>query len=235
MIKRAIAVAAFSFVANLWSAPASALEHTLEHWHNLNAIGRFQAVGEPAKSPAVYWLELQPRVVVWLPEPEEVIVRAAVGWELAPRFIVLAGAAAIPKFEVPDWNVNETRFWQQLGYNQDLDRLNLSIRARFEERLFAARDPALRARVLLRAAWKLPVADDQLSVIVWDEGFVDVGVAGEPFDAFDQNRAFAGFGYKFAPWFGIEAGYINVIKSWPDADDAQMRHVLSLMTFVNLL
>ncbi|MDP2341308.1 MAG: DUF2490 domain-containing protein [Deltaproteobacteria bacterium] len=223
-------------VALLAALPASALDHQVEHWSNVNVVGRIQAVGDPKPAPALYYLELQPRLLLSDPGPEELVVRAALGWEVAPHVIVMGGAAAIPAFESPIWTINETRLWQQVGYNQNLDRLNLALRGRLEERLFAARDASLRVRVLLRASYKLPILDDKLALLVWNELFVAFdGDNSAPYEAFDQSRTFAGVVYKFAPWFGVEAGYVNVVKGIPDEDSGLMRHVLSLNTFFNLL
>lgn len=233
MMKAALVVCAAGL---FFAAPASALEHTLEHWHSLNGMGRMQLVGDTKPSPALWYLEAQPRFRLDVPGPEEVVFRAAVGWEFAPRLMVFAGVGAIPAFDAPVWTIHETRLWQQIGYSDHFDDLTLSIRGRFEQRVFDDKDPALRARGLLRAAYKLSPVDEHLSIIVWDEGFVvaDPALAG-PYEAFDQNRLFAGIGYKFAPWFGIEAGYVNVIKGDPTKDNSQMRHVLALQSVVNLL
>ncbi len=225
------------FVCAAFAAvPVAAFENTLEHWHSLNVTGRMQLVGDTAPSPALYFLEVQPRVRLDDPRPEEVIFRAAVGWEFVPRLQVFAGVGAIPEFEAPVWEIHETRLWQQINYSDHLDRLTFLVRGRFEQRLFDDRDPALRFRALLRGSYKLPVLDDKLSLIAWDEGFVvgDTAKSG-PLEAFDQNRAFLGIGYKFASWFGVELGYLNVIRGDLSIDDSQMRHVLAMQSVVNLL
>lgn len=216
--------------AVLFALPAAAGEQTLEHWLNLNATGRFQAVGATTPSPAIWFLEAQPRFLIWEPKPEELVLRAAVGWELAPHLIVLGGAGAIPEFEAPSWLINETRLWQQVGYTQALDRFTLMGRARLEERLFAAKEPSMRTRLQARVAYKLPVAEDQVSLFVSDELFLRFDT-----DVYDQNRASAGVAYKFAPWLSVELGYINVIKNNPLEDDGQVRHVLAVTTAINLL
>jgi hypothetical protein len=114
--------------------------------------------------------------------------------------------------------------------------VNLALRGRLEERLFADKDASLRVRALLRAAYKLPILDDKLSIVVWDELFVAFDNDNtEPYDAFDQQRAFAGIQYKFARWFGVEVGYMNIVKGIPSEDSGLMRHVIALNTAFNLL
>lgn len=235
-MKVAVFVFAVLFVAVFTAGPAHAFENTLEHWHSLNATGRMQLVGATTPSSALYFLEMQPRVRLDDPRPEEVVFRAAVGWELVPHLAIFAGVGAIPEFEAPIWTIHETRLWQQIGFNQNIDRLNLGVRGRFEQRLFDDKDATLRVRAQMRAAYKLPVLDDKLSIIAWDEAFVvgDPARSG-PYEAFDQNRGFLGAGYKFAPWFGVELGYLNVIKGDLTKEEGQMRHVIAMQTVVNLL
>lgn len=222
-------------LASLCSSPALAVDQTVdqtvEHWLNLNATGRFQAVGEAKASPAIWYLEFQPRVLLWEPRPLELIVRPGVGWEIWPHVIVLGGVAAVPNFVAPEWQIGETRFWQQVGVVHGIERFTFTGRGRVEERLFAEKDPSVRARIMARVAWKLPVADDRASIFLSDELFLNFADK-----VYDQNRVSAGVAWKFAPWLSVEGGYLNVIKNNPfDDADAQLRHVLAVTTSINLL
>ena len=227
---------ALLLAVGLVALPGRAFDQQVEHWHNLNVVGRIAGVGETQKSPALYYLEVQPRVLLSDLAPEEVIFRAALGWEIAPQLIVMAGAASIPEFETPIWVIHETRTWQQIGYSQNLDRLNLSLRGRLEERLFAEQDGNLRARAMMRAAFKLPVLDNKLSLLTWNETFVVFDPQKtKDYDAFEQNRVFVGVSYKFVPSLSVEIGYVNVMKGFLKEDSGLVRHVFAVNTSFNLL
>jgi hypothetical protein len=218
-------------LAALCSSSALAVDQTLEHWLNLNATGRFQAVGEAKPSPAVWYLEFQPRFQIWEPKPLELLMRPAVGWEIWPNVIVLGGFAAVPAYAAPEWQITGTRFWQQVGVVHSVESFTFSGRGRAEERLFSEKDPALRARLMARAAWRLPIAEDKLSLFVSDEVFLNFAD-----EVFDQNRLSLGVNWRFATWLSVEGGYLNVIKNNPfEAEDAQLRHVLAVTTTINLL
>jgi len=223
------------------ATPASAdVEVDGQHWHNIFVQGRLTAPtlsssSTSAPSPALFYLELQPRWSLSQMRPDRALLRAAVGWELvrAPgRSLSLwAGAAAIPSFTAPNWNVNETRLWQQLMYVDRLGDLQLVWRGRLEQRAFegAADDASLRVRAMLRAVYTLPFGDARWKLVAFDEYFV--GVAGPTTRlGFDQNRAFVGVLHQLAPWFSVEGGYLHV-----NVGSERVLPTLLIQTAVNLM
>lgn len=142
------------------------------------------------------YVELQPRGTL-LPaaaaKVDQVLLRAAVGWQLPKGFTLWAGAAYIN---------GEQRVFEQLMWGGNFGPVRLSVRARLEQRFLPQVDGARhRARVQFRAAWTFR---DPFLLIVYDEPFVNLS----PF-AFDQNRAYVALGYRPHPKVLVELGYLN--------------------------
>ena len=220
------------------SSSARADEIDIQHWHNLFVQGRITAPGtapDAPPSPALFYAEVQPRFSLLAAKPDRVLMRGAIGWEIAKGLTVWAGAAAIPSFAAPNWQVNETRLWQQLMLTDKLGPLSLLGRARLEERAFeGAPDPALRARAMLRAVYTLPTEDRAWGIVAFDELFV--GLLGpEGRTGFDQNRAFLGVLHKMTPWLSVEGGYLYVQVGVLGADGAKQQHTVLVQTIANLL
>jgi hypothetical protein len=217
----------------------------VQHWHNLFVQGRMtapsssssDAPASPAKSPALFYLELQPRLSFGEGRPDVALLRGALGYELAPGLSLWAGAAAIPRFDAPDWRVNETRVFQQLMLVDKLGPVALMLRARLEQRTFEnAPELALRARAMLRAVYTLPIGNGDWGVVAFDEPFV--GLLGPAQRVgFDQNRAFVGVLHKLTPWASVEGGYLWVYLRQPglDGDSSRHLHALLVQTIFNLI
>lgn len=224
----------------LASGSARAGEIDVQHWHNLFAQGRLVLPGATSSattSPALFYLEVQPRLSVLQTKPERVLFRAALGWEVAKGLSLWGGVGAIPVFEAPFWSAGETRLWQQLMYVDRLGPVQLVYRGRLEQRAFeGAREPSLRARAMLRAVLDLPVGDGPAdwALVAFDEAFVGVAGPAERL-GFDQNRLFVGVLHRFAPWLSVEGGYLWVQVGEPAAASSRTLHTALLQTTVNLL
>lgn len=229
-----VCAALFAFVAG----EARAGEVDVQHWHNLFAQGRLVLPGStssPETSPALFYVEMQPRLSVLQTKPERVLFRAALGWEVARGLTLWGGVGAIPVFDAPFWSAGEVRLWQQLMYVDRLGPVQLLYRGRLEQRAFeGAVEPSLRARAMVRAVVDLPVGDGAWAVVAFDEAFV--GVAG-PVErlGFDQNRLFVGVLHRFAPWLSVEGGYLWVQVGDPAASTSRTLHTALVQTTVNLL
>lgn len=233
-------VACALLIACVVAAPAAA-DVDVQHWHNIFIQGRMTApsTSSPstsAPSPALFYLELQPRISLSEIRPDRVLLRGAIGWEIARdpsrgrSLSVWGGVAAIPRFEAPAWHVNETRLWQQVLFTDRLGDLQLMYRGRLEQRAFENDPgPALRTRAMLRAVYTLPVPDRNWALVASDELFVGLLGPDERL-GFDQNRAFVGVMHKFAPWFSVEGGYLHV-----NVGSDRVLPTLLLQTIVNLM
>jgi hypothetical protein len=221
----------------LTASGARAGETDVQHWHNLFAQGRLVLPGttsSPETSPALFYVEMQPRLSVLQTKPERVLFRAALGWEIAKGLSLWGGVGAIPVFDAPFWSAGEVRLWQQLMYVDRLGPVQLLYRGRLEQRAFeGAVEPSLRARAMLRAVMDLPVGDGAWALVAFDEAFVGVAGPAERL-GFDQNRLFVGVLHRFAPWLSVEGGYLWVQVGVPAAPTSRTLHTVLLQTTVNL-
>ena len=173
----------------LSSASAVAQEQRLQSWF----LGMAQA---KALGDGLVYIEFQPRGTL-LPSSaakvDQVLLRAAVGWQIQRMFQVWIGAAYIN---------GEQRVFEQVFWGENFGPVRLSVRYRQEQRwLPGAANVAHRARVQFRIAWTFR---DPFLLIAYDEPFVNVF----PF-AFDQNRAYVAFGWRPHPKVLVELGYLN--------------------------
>jgi hypothetical protein len=215
-----------------WGAAAEAkgVSHEPQWWHLATATGRVDG-------PWLYYLEAQPRVGL---RDSRAILRSAFGYSPLKNLSLWVGYAWIPVAAYdaePHLRLNESRLYQQLSYEHGFGPLRLSDRLRLEQRFLAAAPSgvAWRIRNQVRGAWGLG-SERRTSLILWDEIFFDLNtVPGGPQTGFDQNRAFAGVGFKLTDHFTLEVGYLNVITRRPAADTHLMLHVLSTSTNFSFL
>ena len=130
------------------------------------------------------------------------IVRPGVGYALSDQATVWAGYGWIRTSptprpgEAPGSDIDEHRLWQQLTWSQKLDSLTVGFRSRLEQRLVDTEsETALRFRQLL--SWRHAFRSaPELSLVIWDEVFINLNDTSVGVNGFDQNRLFVGFGRK---------------------------------------
>jgi len=103
-------------------------------------------------------------------------------------------------------SVNEHRIFQQFTTKQNVGRLGLSHRYRFEQR-FVESDFKMRFRYFL--GFKLPIQYNEdgvspLYLSAYNEIFLNTDSS-----IFDRNRVYGGLGYKFSKVLRLELGYMN--------------------------
>ena len=103
---------------------------------------------------------------------------------------------------------NENRGWQQYNYEVFTPYGGFKLSSRLEERTVNnAGGLALRARQLVR--WTYPL-NDLWYLIAAEEVFFNLNtVSWGPVAGYDQNRVFAGIGYRFSDTTRAEIGYLN--------------------------
>lgn len=102
--------------------------------------------------------------------------------------------------------VNEHRIFQQFVSKQQIGRLGLSHRYRFEQR-FVETDFKLRVRYFLGLKLPLGKLDNDKSNLylsAYNELFINTKAS-----LFDRNRIYTGMGYPLSKNLRIEAGYMN--------------------------
>lgn len=121
-------------------------------------------------------------------------------------------------------SVNEHRIFQQFTTNQNIGKLSLSHRYRFEQR-FVESDFKMRFRYFLGLKIPLQYKEDgnnPLYVSLYNEIFLNTKSS-----IFDRNRVFGGLGYKFSEALRFELGYMNQFFETSGRDQ------INLIAFVN--
>jgi hypothetical protein len=128
---------------------------------------------------------------------------------------------------------DEHRIWEQVAVQQELGRVRLHHRYRFEQRfLETASGHVLRHRVRYRAAVTVPLRGP-VFLTVYDEVFAGWG-PGIARNVLDQNRLYAALGYRLSHSLQLQAGYLNQFVLKPDGMRAENNHTLQLGIFHSL-
>lgn len=133
----------------------------------------------------------------------------SIGYKINEKHIVYAGYGfqhvLEPLASVP---TNENRGWQQYNYEDFTRYGGIKLSSRIEERTVNnAGGLAIRARQLLQ--WTYPL-NDLWYLLAAEEVFLNLNtVSWGPVAGYDQNRFFAGVGYRFNQTTRAEIGYLN--------------------------
>lgn len=163
------------------------------------------------------------------------LVRPGIGYALTDRSTVFVGYAHVTNYPPIGGLVQENRIWQQYQWSGPTPLGAFTTRSRLEERWQEnGSDTGARFRELLKFNWPFsfhPAA----SFVLQDEMFVHlVSTDWAPPTAkrgFDQNRAFAGIGYRWNSNVVTEFGYMNQYINTTTTD--RMNHIVSLNVFLD--
>ena len=130
------------------------------------------------------------------------IVRPGIGYSLSDQTTAWLGygwirtSPARRPGQGPVSDIDEHRLWQQLTWSQKVESVTVGLRSRMEERFFDNdSETALRFRQLL--SWRHALeSKPELSLVLWDEVFINLNDTSTSVNGFDQNRLFLGFGRK---------------------------------------
>lgn len=163
---------------------------------------------------------------------DTLLMRGALGYQLAPNVGLYQGYAVIPTY---DPKRVERRSFQELLINQSLTTGALLHRGRFEQRfLDGVDDTAYRLRYFVRHTRPLPSWHANLSLAINEEVFVNVNnVNGGPQSGFDQNRLFIGANYKVNQNLSYDVGYQNQYINGRLGRDDVMNHILFFGVLTN--
>lgn len=144
----------------------------------------------------------------------------------------------------------ENRFWEQMQVKTPLGKIEWVSRFRLEQRFsktpvlnvynstYEPGDAVYTNRFRLLNRFSLPlckkgIVDKSFYLSVFDEPFISFGknVAA---NFFDQNRAYAGIGYKLPKWGRLELGYMEQTIYKSDGIKIENNHTLQLALFSNL-
>jgi hypothetical protein len=200
-------------------------------WGNVTARGNFGFINPDLKKFR-WWLEAQPRTREEGEEMDQLLIRPGVGYALNEHSSLWIGYAHVFNFTAVGDNIHEDRFWQQYMWSGSTMLGTFTSRTRFEQRWQSnGGDTGGRFRQMFRLSWPLPF-HPAASLVGWDEVFVHLNDTNwGARQGFDQNRGFAGVGYRVAPPVLVEIGYMNQYINKATIDS--MNHVLSLNLFLD--
>lgn len=174
---------------------------------------------------------------------QQLLIRPGITYDLAPGMRATAGYAYIVTHQYGDDPIGarfpEHRIWQQLTLAQKTGPIAWSHRFRFEQRYLGVMsgDPepvvdswryTQRLRYFLRATHD--VGKSRAYLTAYDELFIGVG-KDVKLNILEQNRLFAGVGWKFTPTFRAEAGYMEQQIIRPNGTRVERNHTLTVAAF----
>ncbi len=159
------------------------------------------------------FLELAPRLKDDSSQFSQFIIRPLVGYKVTPKFQLWLGYTWQGEYDPSVKFENATQdLMQQVQWIDNVaPELNLQYRFRLEQRFFADADTGHRMRHRIRLQYTLPGSDTYLIAI--DELFVYLNsLNGGPREhsvqpGVNQNRSYAGIGYKLTPKINLDTGY----------------------------
>ena len=231
------AIVACSLMPITSSIAQADVQEDFQIWENVTARGNFGFLNpdNPDLKRWRWWGEIQMRYRDSGQELNQMLVRPGIGYALTDRSTVFVGYAHVTNYPPVGGLVQENRIWQQYQWSGPTPLGAFTTRSRLEERWQDnGSDTGLRFRELLKFNWPFsfhPAA----SFVLADEFFVNLVEAnwGVPTakQGFDQNRGFAGIGYRFTPIILTEIGYMNQYINTTTKD--RMNHILSINLYLD--
>ncbi|QMU66359.1 MAG: DUF2490 domain-containing protein [Flavobacteriaceae bacterium] len=168
--------------------------------------------------------EVQYRNYNALGDLEQLLLRTGLGYHLGAKSNVLLGYGYINSENFigntdQERTIQEHRIFQQFITKQNIGRVKLQHRYRFEQR-FIESDFRTRFRYFLGLA--IPFKESKYYLSAYNEIFLNGDAA-----VFDRNRIYGGLGYQVQKNWKIEIGYMNQIF------ESSGRDQINLITFIN--
>jgi len=168
-------------------------------------------------------LELQWRRHDFIAQPQQLLLRPAINLRLTERVGFSSGYAYVSTHRYGSYPIPapfpEHRIYQQVTLRHGSGKVELQHRGRLEQRWIGTRTAPLsgtigldgwryqnRVRYLLRLG--VPLKNPRWYIAVSNEIFLNLPPRHSA-ATFDQNRAFAGLGYKLGKDTRLEAGYLQ--------------------------
>lgn len=145
---------------------------------------------------------------------EQLLLRTGIGYNITENNNnILLGYAYVysePYISGTDdkWNSNEHRFFEQFISRQEIGRVNIQHRYRFEQR-FIEEDFKMRLRYFL--SLNIPINKKSMEKnSVYASAYNEIFINTET-NYFDRDRVYGGLGYCFNKNFKVEAGLMSQI------------------------
>jgi hypothetical protein len=183
---------------------------------------------------------------------QQIVVRPGLNYHLSDQVFATVGYAFVETWPYGEQAARsrffENRTWQQLQFRNQSGRVEWSNRLRLEQRwvhapalrtdgTYAAGDAVHTNRMRWMNRMSVPfrgqkIVDKSLFFTAWNEAFVSFG-KNVKLNVFDQNRAFAGLGYRIPKVGRLEAGYLNQLIFKGDGIKVENNHTLLVMLNAN--
>jgi len=154
---------------------------------------------------------------------EQLLIRTGIGMKVADRSNLLLGYGFIRSENYIDSIdkavVNEHRIFQQFITKQNVAKLRLQHRYRFEQR-FVEENFRLRLRYFLGLAyplWQDAESSKEFYLSAYNEIFLNTKQS-----VFDRNRLYGGLGYRLNDSLRFELGYMNQFLSNGNRDQMNL-------------
>ena len=168
------------------------------------------------------------------------LIRPGIGYTINEKATVWLGYDWVPTSRplALKHPFNDHRVWQQLSLKEQFAFGTVISRTRFEQRFFdipGSTDVAHRYRQMLRLSTPMPSLSSEVSLVVWNEIFVDMNATDVGIrSGLNQNWAFAGIGYRLNKETTVEVGYLNQYINRPkNPRPDQIHHVLAVTLLLN--
>lgn len=178
------------------------------------------------------YFEVNPRMADNVSGLSQLLIRPAIEYRQRDNLSFMVGYLWLSNYSGTNVT-NEHRIWEQLLVNNRYKKLTIINRARVEQRLF---ENLPNAGVRLRHMLKLnyPISK-RFYATAQDELFVNVNsVENGPQAGIDQNRIFAGIGFKPHKRARTEVGYQCQYVNRTDQFDDQANHAIVIQSFIGI-
>jgi hypothetical protein len=155
---------------------------------------------------------------------EQLLLRTGLGYNISEKSNLLLGYGYInsenyARNDQEKFTVEEHRIFQQFITKQNIGKVTLQHRYRFEQR-FVESDFKTRFRYFL--SMNIPLKNPKYYLSTYNEIFLNGSS-----NIFDRNRVYGGFGYKLSKGVKFELGYMSQVFETSNRDQ------LNIITFIN--
>jgi hypothetical protein len=155
---------------------------------------------------------------------EQLLLRTGLGYNISEKSNLLLGYGYInsenyARNDQEKFTVEEHRIFQQFITKQNIGKVTLQHRYRFEQR-FVESNFKTRFRYFL--SMNIPLKNPKYYLSTYNEIFLNGSS-----NIFDRNRVYGGFGYKFSKGIKFELGYMSQVFETSNRDQ------LNIITFIN--
>ncbi|MEY4767422.1 MAG: hypothetical protein RL637_61 [Pseudomonadota bacterium] len=161
------------------------------------------------------------------------MVRTAIGYALSDRATIWAGYTWVPTENFGKPPLSQQDIWPAFRYQLPTDWGTVSFRTMIESNFLQDSEVRFRPRQMVRLVYPFEF-ESKLSLVTWDEFFIRINstrFGGR--SGFDQNRAFAGIGWKVDDHTRFELGYMNQYLDDAKHINNTMRHLIMGSVFMN--